>query len=115
MTFPAWKTLTEGKARLSAAIIVVLALVIVAVLAAPAPPLEAQDPTNDATLRGLSLTDVTLSPTFDSATQSYTASVDNGVTSTTVTAGATNPNSTVMIKLDGTVGRRRHGGPGGGC
>ena len=103
MTFPAWKTLTEGKARLSAAIIVVLALVIVAVLAAPAPPLEAQDPTNDATLRGLSLTDVTLSPTFDSATQSYTASVDNGVTSTTVTADATNPNSTVMIKLDGTV------------
>ena len=40
--------------------------------------------------------------TFDSDTITYTASVANNVTSTTVTAETTDSNATTVIKLDGT-------------
>ena len=61
-----------------------------------APPLS-----NDATLSSLSLS-VTLAPTFVSGTYSYTASVANDITSTTVTAETADSNATSVIKLDGT-------------
>ena len=57
----------------------------------------------DATLRSLDLSNVTLSPPFLFGTITYTASVANSVTSTTVTAQTTNSNATRVIKLDGTV------------
>ena len=57
---------------------------------------------DDATLSSLNLSNVTLAPTFVSGTHSYTASVANSVTSTTVTAETTNTNATSVIKLDGT-------------
>ena len=52
----------------------------------------------DNTLKSLKLTSCTLSPSFSSSTNSYTCTVENSVTSTTVTAGA---NSSVAI-LTGT-------------
>ena len=57
---------------------------------------------DDATLRLLNLSNVTLAPPFVSGTRSYTASVGKSVTSTTVTAQTTNPNATRVIKLEGT-------------
>ena len=57
---------------------------------------------DDATLSLLNLSDVTLAPPFASGTTSYTASVGNSVTSTTVTAHTTNPNATRVIKLGAT-------------
>ena len=51
----------------------------------------------DATLGALSLSDVTLSPSFAADTLAYTGSVDNSVTSTTVTATATHDGATVAI------------------
>lgn len=57
---------------------------------------------NDATLASLSLSAGSLSPTFSSATYSYSASVANGVTSTTVSA---TPNDTAAtVSGDGTQG-----------
>ena len=64
----------------------------------------------DATLRSLSLSGVTLSPSFTSGTTSYTASVANSVSSTSVTAATTHDGATAVVKLggvtdtDGTVG-----------
>ena len=58
---------------------------------------------NDATLSSLNLSNVTLDPAFLAGTQSYTASVANSVTSTTVTAETTDSNATSVVKLDGTV------------
>ncbi len=63
-----------------------------------APPLS-----NDATLSGLALSGITLSPAFDSATTSYTAGVDNGVTETTVTPTANDDGATYLVKLDGVA------------
>ena len=57
----------------------------------------------DATLSSLSLSNVTLDSTFLSGTLSYTASVANSVTSTTVTAETTDSSATSVIKLDGAV------------
>ena len=58
---------------------------------------------NDATLSSLNLSNVTLDPAFLAGTQSYTASVANSVTSTTVTAETTDANATSVVKLDGAV------------
>ena len=51
----------------------------------------------DATLSALSLSGVTLSPGFAADTLTYTASVDNAVDSTTVTATANDDGATVVI------------------
>ena len=50
-----------------------------------------------ATLSGLVLSSVTLSPAFNSATTSYTMSVANSVTSTTVTPTRTQANATITV------------------
>ncbi len=57
----------------------------------------------DATLKALSLSGVTLTPTFASGTTAYTASVANTVTETTVTATASDANASVEVKVDGVV------------
>ncbi len=56
----------------------------------------------DASLSGLSLSGVTLTPAFASGTMSYTASVGHAVTATTVTASAT-AGSAYEIQLNGVV------------
>ena len=52
---------------------------------------------NNANLSGLSLSDGTLTPTFDSATDTYTAQVANSVAHITVTATADDDGATVAI------------------
>ena len=52
----------------------------------------------DATLSGLALSGVTLDPTFVSTTETYTATVVNSVTETTVTATVTHSGATVAFK-----------------
>ena len=52
---------------------------------------------DDATLSALSLSGVTLSPSFAADTLAYTGSVDNALTSTTVTAKANDDGATVAI------------------
>lgn len=52
---------------------------------------------NNADLTGLSLSSGTLSPTFDTSTTSYTASVANSVSSITVTPTASEANATVTV------------------
>ena len=54
--------------------------------------------TTDATLRALALSGVTLAPTFVSSTETYTATVGNAVTETTVTATPTHSGATVAFK-----------------
>ena len=58
-------------------------------------------PSDDATLSGLTLSGVNFG-TFASATTEYTASVENDVTETTVSATANDGGATYVIKLDGT-------------
>ena len=54
--------------------------------------------TTDATLSALALSGVTLAPTFVSSTETYTATVGNAVTETTVTATPTHSGATVAFK-----------------
>lgn len=54
----------------------------------------------DATLSALSLSSGTLSPSFASATTSYTASVGNAVTSVTVTPTLSQANATVRVRVN---------------
>ena len=56
---------------------------------------------SDATLSGLTLSGVTLSPAFASGTITYTASVDNSVSATTVTAVTTDDKATRKILIRG--------------
>ena len=58
---------------------------------------------DDAALSGLSLNGVTLSPGFASGTMAYAASVEHGVTETTVTASASDGNASVEVNLNGVV------------
>jgi len=51
----------------------------------------------DATLSGLTFTDVTLSPTFSKDTLTYTAAVANSVTNTTITATKGNKDSVILV------------------
>ena len=78
----------------------------------------------DATLSALALSGVTLDPTFVSSTETYTATVVNAVTETTVTATPTHSGATVAFK-DGAdtaltnpvtlaEGDQRHQGRGDG-
>ena len=61
----------------------------------------AMAPSMDATLSGLVLSDgaeeIALTPAFDPATKSYTATVANSVTSVTVTATVAEPSATVTV------------------
>ncbi len=75
-----------------------LALCALAVLLTIHPgAVEAQTTSSDASLRELRLSGVTLSPAFAAATTSYTASVANGVSSTTVTATQNDAAATLAI------------------
>ena len=63
---------------------------------------ESAPASDDATLWKLELSDVTLSPVFDPATEMYTPPpVANGVTSTTVTAIPNHADAEYVVKLDG--------------
>ena len=64
---------------------------------------DAPPPSNDAMLANLELSNAELVPVFLSATETYTASVANGVTSTTVTATANDADANLEITLDTTV------------
>ena len=57
----------------------------------------------DATLSGLELGGVTLSPAFAATTTAYTAQVANDVTETTVTPAVNDGGATYAIKLDGVT------------
>ena len=61
------------------------------------------EPTDDATLSDLTLSGVTLSPAFASATTGYTADVGNGVTQTTVSPTTNDDGATYAIKLGGVT------------
>ena len=68
-------------------------------------PLEQQQPeplSTDATLSGLTLSDVTLGA-FDPTTTGYTANVANDVTQTTATPTTNDDGATYEIKLDGVT------------
>ena len=62
---------------------------------------QAEPPSTDATLSGLTLSDVTLA--FTSATVEYTASVANDVDETTVTPTTNDDGASHAIKLDGVA------------
>ena len=64
---------------------------------------DAPPPSNDAMLANLELSNAELVPVFLSATETYTASVANGVTSTTVIATANDADANLEITLDTTV------------
>ena len=57
----------------------------------------------DATLRSLSLSGVAFSPTFSAGVTSYTASVADTVSSTTVTAATSHTGATAVVKLNGAL------------
>jgi len=57
---------------------------------------------NDATLSALALSSGTLSPTFDSATETYTASVGNSVSSITITPTVAQGSATTVQYLGAT-------------
>ena len=61
---------------------------------------RAEPPSTDATLKGLTLSSVDFG-TFDSTTTSYTASVANSVTETTVTPTVNDSGASFVIKLGG--------------
>ena len=65
---------------------------------APAPP---PGSASDATLRSLSLSGITLNEPFDPGTTTYSASVVNSVSSTTVYAPANDGKATRVVKLNG--------------
>ena len=75
-------------------------LVFIAVDAASS-PVQAQTPSADASLKSLSLSDITLDPEFSAEVTSYTASVESSVSSTTVTAETTDDNATAVIMING--------------
>ena len=76
-------------------------LVFIAVDAASS-PVQAQTPSEDASLSSLSLgDDIELSATFSATTTSYTASATSSVASTTVTAATTDEDATVVIMING--------------
>ena len=82
-------------------------LVFIAVNAASS-PVQAQDPSADASLSSLSLSDslgadIELSPEFSAEVTSYTADdvVESSVSSTTVAAETTDDNATAVIRVNG--------------
>ena len=71
-------------------------------LASPSSVSVAISESTDATLSALSLSGATLSPTFASAMEIYTADVGNSVSSTTVTATPNDAGAIAVIKIGGT-------------
>ena len=61
------------------------------------------EPSDDATLSGLTLSGVTLSPAFAAGVTSYTADVANTITSVTVTATTSDDGATVTVTGDGAI------------
>ena len=55
------------------------------------------DPSTDATLSDLTINPGTLNPVFDPATLDYTVSVENGISTITITATANNSGATITI------------------
>ena len=76
-------------------------LVFIAVDAASS-PVQAQNQSADASLKSLSLSDITLSPGFSAETTSYTADAElaSSVSTTTVTAVTTDEDATAVIKIN---------------
>jgi len=70
---------------------------------------KASSNSNDARLSGLSLSSGLLSPTFDSATVLYTASVANAVTSITVTPTVNQANASVTVNGTSVVSANTSG------
>ena len=68
-------------------------------------------PADEARLRSLELSGITLAPQFQSRTFTYTASVSNATAQTTVTPRLSDPDATAVIKRNGVVDCRRHGQP----
>ena len=64
---------------------------------------ERGDDDDDATLQSLSLSGVALRPAFSPGVTSYTASVADTVSSTTVTAATTQTGATAVVLLNGVV------------
>ena len=72
-------------------------------VAVPATGTVSAQAMDDATLSSLTLSDVTLTPAFDSATTIYTATVASTVAETTVTATSTNPTPPWSSRFDRVV------------
>ena len=75
----------------------VLALIAIIIISLAANVVRAQQPSSDATLSALTLSQGTLAPVFDPATTAYNATVANSVTGATVTATANDSGATVAI------------------
>ena len=75
----------------------VLAFMAIAIISLAANVVRAQQPSSDATLSALTLSQGTLAPAFDPATTAYNATVANSVTDVTVTATANDSGATVAI------------------
>ncbi len=75
----------------------VLVFMAIAIISLAANVVRAQQPSSDATLSALALSQGTLAPTFDPATTTYNATVFNSVTDVTVTATANDSGATVEI------------------
>ncbi|TSD67873.1 T9SS type B sorting domain-containing protein [Inquilinus sp. KBS0705] len=56
-----------------------------------------RQPSSNATLQSLSISDVTLSPDFDGGTTSYSATVDGSISSVVVTPAVTDADATVKV------------------
>ena len=82
---------------------VIVALLVFIAVDAASSPVQAQTPSADASLSSLSLSDITLSPTFSAEVTSYDADAElaSTVTSTTVTAETTDEDATAVIKING--------------
>ena len=88
--------MTTFKSRLTWAAMAAALVLLVGV----SPTVLAQSQSSDATLSGLTLSDVGFG-TFASGTTSYTASVANGVRETTVTPTVNHSGASYVVKLDG--------------
>ena len=88
---PPWRTL------------VVLAILIVLILPLSEGSAQSQAPATDATLSALSLSGITLTPTFAAAATTYTATVDYAVEETDVTPTTNHAGAGYVIKLGGVI------------
>ena len=92
-----------GRRRFPILPAVIVALLVFIAVDAASSPVQAQTPSADASLSSLSLSDITLSPTFSAEVTSYDADAElaSTVTSTTVTAETTDEDATAVIKING--------------
>ena len=91
-----------GRRRFPVLLAAIAALLVFIAVDAASSPVQAQTPSEDASLSSLSLgDDIELSATFSATTTSYTASATSSVASTTVTAATTDEDATVVIMING--------------